>query len=186
MAFETVAKWVWAIGGSFPHNRETVGDRPSCHTGWGKMSSCAIGRGIKTQLFSFVCTSHTVNPRKTPLFVCISHTVNPRSTFPFLCTSHTVKPGKTFLFVCTSHTVNPGKTFTFVCTSHTVLCIGSCVIGVTITHALPWLTICFYQLNHTRFDDEHCVALGYPSQALLLLEPFAKFHDRLFSFYFCL
>src|SRR5215216_5631999 len=132
------------------------------------MSSCAIGQGIKTQPFPFVCTSHTVNPGKTFPFVCISHTVNPRNMFPFLCTSHTVNPGKTFLFVCTSHTV---------------LCVGSCVKGVTITHALPWLTVCFYQLHHTRFDVENCVALGYPSQALLLPEPFAKFHDRLFSFY---
>ena len=69
------------------------------------------------------------------------------------------------------------ETFPFVCTSHKGLCIGSCVIHVTITHALPWLTVCFYQLHHTRFDEENCVALGYPSQALLLLEPFAKFHD---------
>ena len=135
------------------------------------MSSCAIGRGIESQSFPFVCTSHMVNPRKTFPFVCISHTVNPRNTFPFLCTSHTV---------------NPGKTFPFVRTSHTVLCVGSCVKGVTITHGLPWLTVCFYQLYHTRFDEENCVALGYPSQALLLPEPFAKFHDRLFSFYFCL
>ena len=66
------------------------------------------------------------------------------------------------------------------------LCIGSCVKGVTITHALPWLTIwltvCFYQLHHTQFDEENCVALGYPSQALLLLEPFAKFHDPFHKF----
>ena len=60
---------------------------------------------------------------------------------------------------------------------HTVLCIGSCVKGVTITHGIYWLTICFYKLYHTRFDEENCVALGYPSQALLLLEPFAKVHD---------
>ena len=33
-AFETVAKWVWAIGGSFPHDPETVGDRPYRHTSW--------------------------------------------------------------------------------------------------------------------------------------------------------
>ena len=89
---------------------------------------------------------------------------------------------ETFLFVCTSHTFNPGKTFLFICTSHTGLCIGSCVIRVTITHALPWLTVCFYQLHHTRFDEENCVALGYPSQALLLLEPFAKFHDPFSKF----
>ena len=63
-----------------------------------------------------------------------------------------------------------------------VLFVGTCVKGVTITHDLPWLTVCFYQLYHTRFDVENCVALGYPSQALLLPEPFAKFHDRLFSF----
>ena len=131
------------------------------------MSSCAIGQRIETQSFLFVCTSHTVNPRKTFPFVCISHTVNPRNTFPFLCTSHTVNPGKTFLFVCTSHTG---------------LCIGSCVIGVIITHALPWLSICFYQLHHTRFVEENCVALGYPSQALLLLEPFAKVHDTFSRF----
>ena len=87
-----------------------------------------------------------------------------------------------FLFLCTSHTVNPGKTFPFVCTSHTVLCVGSCVKGVTITHALPWLTVCFYQIYHTRFDEENCVALGYPSQALLLLEPFAKVHDTFSRF----
>ena len=31
MAFGTVAKWVWAIGRSFPHDPETVGDRePWC------------------------------------------------------------------------------------------------------------------------------------------------------------
>ena len=113
---------------------EIVGDRPSWDTGWGKIISCVIGQGIETQSFPFVCTSHTVNPRKTFPFVCISHTVNPRNMFPFLCTSHTV---------------NPGKTIPFVCTSHTVLCTGSCVIGVTITHALPWLTVCFYQLHHT-------------------------------------
>ena len=65
---------------------------------------------------------------------------------------------------------------------HTVLCIGSCVKGVTITHALPWLTVCFYQVHHTRFDEENCVALGYPSQALLLLEPFAKVHDTFSRF----
>ena len=121
-----------------------------------------IGRGIETQSFPFVCTSHTVNPRKTFPFICISHTVNPRNTF---------------LFLCTSHIVNLGKTLLFVCTSHTVLCIGSCVKGVTITHALPWLTVCFYQLHHTRFGEENYVALGYPSQVLLLPEPFVKFHD---------
>ena len=126
------------------------------------MSSCAIGRGIETQSFLSVCRSQTVNPRKTFPFVCISHIVNPRNTFQLLCTSHTV---------------NPGKMFPFVRTSHTVLFVGSCVKGLTITHGLPWLTVCFYQLYHTRFDEENCVALGYPSQALLLLEPFAKFHD---------
>ena len=78
--------------GSFPHDPKIVGDRPSWHTGWGKMSSCAIGRGIETQPFPFVCTSHMVNPRKTFPFLCISHTVNPRSTSPFLCTSHTFNP----------------------------------------------------------------------------------------------
>ena len=67
-------------------------------------------------------------------------------------------------------------------TSHTVLCVGSCVKGVTITHGLPWLTVCFYQLYHTRFDEENCVALGYPSQALLLLELFAKIHDTFSRF----
>ena len=115
----------------------------------------------------FLCTSHTVNQGKMFPFVCISHTVNPRNTFPFLCTSHTV---------------NPGKMFPFICTSHIVLCVVSCVKGVTITHALPWLTVCFYQLHHTRFDEENCVALGYPSQALLLLEPFAKVHDTFSKF----
>ena len=31
MTFGTVAKWVWAIGGSFPHDLETIGDRePWC------------------------------------------------------------------------------------------------------------------------------------------------------------
>ena len=54
--------------------------------------------------------------------------------------------------------------------------------GVTITHGLRWLTVCFYQLYHTRFDEENCVALGYPSQALLLLEPFAKVHDTFSRF----
>ena len=39
-----------------------------------------------------------------------------------------------------------------------------------------------YQLYHTRFDEENCVALGYPSQALLLLEPFAKIHDTFSRF----
>ena len=131
------------------------------------MSSCAIGRGLETQSFLFVCTSHTVNPRKTFPFVCISHTVNPRNTFPFLCTSHTV---------------NPGKTFPFGRKSNTVLCVGSCVKGVTITHGLPWLTVCFYQLCHTWFDEEKYVALGHPLQALLLLEPFAKFHDTFSRF----
>ena len=72
--------------------------------------------------------------------------------------------------------------FPFGRTSHTVLCVGSCVKGVTITHGLPWLTVCFYQLYHTRFDEENCVALGYPSQALLLLEPFAKVHDTFSRF----
>ena len=100
-------------------------------------------------------------------FVCISHAVNPRNTFPFLCTSHTV---------------NPWETFPFGHTSHTVLCVGSCVKGVTITHGMPWLTVCFYQLYHTWFDEENCVALGYPSQALLLLELFAKVHDRFSRF----
>ena len=99
--------------------------------------------------------------------ICISHTVNPRNTFPFLCTSHIV---------------NPGKTFPFGRTPHTVLCVGSCVKGVTITHALPWLTIFFYKPHHTRFDEENCVALGYPSQALLLLEPFAKFRHTFSRF----
>ena len=122
------------------------------------------------------------NPRKSFLYVCTSHTVNPRKTFSFVCISHTVNPRNTFPFLCTSHTVNPGKTFPFVRTSHTVLCVGSCVKGVTITHGLPWLTVCFYQLYHTRFDEENCVALGYPSQALLLLEPFAKFHDTFSRF----
>ena len=64
---------------------------------------------------------------------------------------------------------------------HSFMC-SSCVKGVTITHGLPWLTVCFYQLHHTRFDEENCVALGYPSQALLLLEPFAKFHDTFSRF----
>ena len=105
-----------------------------------------------------------------------------QKTFPFVCISHTVNPRNTFPFLCTSHTVNPGKTFPFVYKSHTVLCIASCVIGVTITHGLPWLTVCFYQLYHTRFDEENCVALGYPSQALLLLEPFAKVHDTFSRF----
>ena len=42
------------------------------------------------------------------------------------------------------------KKFPFVYTSHTLLCIASCVIGVTITHALPRLTICFYSTtSHT-------------------------------------
>ena len=72
--------------------------------------------------------------------------------------------------------------FPFVCTSHTVLCIRSCVKDVTITHGLPWLTVCFYQLYHRRFDEENCVALGYPLQALLLLEPFAKVHDSFSMF----
>ena len=49
-------------------------------------------------------------------------------------------------------------------------------------HTLPWLTICFYQLYHTRFDEENCVALGYPSQPLLLLEAFAKVHDTFSRF----
>ena len=105
--------------------------------------------------------------RENVSFVCISHIVNPRNTFPFLCTSHTV---------------NPGKTFPYVRTSHKVLCVGSCVKGVTITHGLPWLTVCFYQLYHTRFDEENCLALGYPSQALLLLEPFANVHDTFSRF----
>ena len=48
---------------------------------------------------------------------------------------------------------------------------------VTITHGLPWITVCVYQLYHTQFDEENCVALGYPSQLLLLLELFAKVHD---------
>ena len=150
--------------GFLPPRSRTVGDRPSWHIGWVKMSSCVIEQGIETQLFPFICASQTVNPRKTFPFVCISHTVNPRRTFPFsytsqtvnpgktfpsVYTSHTVNPGKTFPFVCTSHTINPGKTFPFVCTSHTVLCIGSYVKGVTITHALPWLTVCFNILHHT-------------------------------------
>src|SRR3954469_18156635 len=108
-----------------------------------------------------------MNPRKSFMFVCISHTVNPRNTCPFLCSSHTV---------------NQGKTFPFICTCHTVLCVGLCVKGVTITHGLPWLTVCFYQLYHTRFDEENCVALGYPSQPLLLLKPFAKVHDTFSRF----
>ena len=74
------------------------------------------------------------------------------------------------------------ETFPFVCTSHKVLCVGSCVKGVTMTHTLPWLTVCFYQLHHTRFDEENRVALGYPSQALLLLEPFAKVHHTFSKF----
>ena len=69
------------------------------------------------------------------------------------------------------------KKFPFVYTSHTLLCIASCVIGVTVTHALPRLTVSFNQLHHTRFDEENYMALVYPSQALLLLELFAKFHD---------
>ena len=36
--------------------------------------------------------------------------------------------------LCTSHTVNLGKTFPFGRKSHTVLCVGSCVKGVSITH----------------------------------------------------
>ena len=87
-----------------------------------------------------------------------------------------------FPFLCTSHAVNPGKTFLFGRKSHIVLCVGSCVKGVTITHGLPWLTVCFYQLYHTHFDEQNCVALGYPSQALLLLEPFAKVHDTFSRF----
>ena len=34
------------------------------------MGSCAIGRGIETQSFPFICTSHTVNPRKN-ISVCM-------------------------------------------------------------------------------------------------------------------
>ena len=105
------------------------------------------------------------------------NTIIQAQSVPVVSTSHTVSPRQTFPFICTFHTVNPWKTFPFICTSHTGLCIGSCVIGVTITHALPWLNVCFYQLHHTQFDEENCVALGYPSQALLLLELFAKFHD---------
>ena len=127
-----------------------------------------IPHGNPTKLFSYVCTSHTVSPRKTFPFVCISHIVNPRNMF---------------LFLCTSHTVNPGKMFSFRRTSHPVLCVGSCVKGVNITHGLPWLTVCFYQLYHTRFDEENCVALGYPSQVLLLLKPFAKVHDTFSRFF---
>ena len=61
--------------GYFPHDPETVGDRPSGHTSGSKMCSCVIGQGIETQSFPFVCTSHIVNPRKTFPFVCISHTI---------------------------------------------------------------------------------------------------------------
>ena len=35
-----------------------------------RLGPCATGRGIETQSFSQVCTSHTVNPRKTFLQVC--------------------------------------------------------------------------------------------------------------------
>ena len=130
-------------------------------------------------------TTHSQSKEYVFVLMYIPHSQS-RENIPFVCISHTVNPMNTFPFLCTSHIVNPGKTFPFRCTSHMVLCIRSCVKGVTITHGLPWLTVCFYQLYHTRFDEENCVALGYPSQALLLLEPFAKVHDRLFYFYFCL
>ena len=108
--------------------------------------------------------------------------MNPRKKFPFICISHTINPRNTFLFLCTSHTVNLGKTFWLVGRWDRVLFLGWCLKGVTITHGLPWLTVCFYQLYHTQFDEENYVALGYPSQELLLLEPFAKFHDTFSRF----
>ena len=138
MTFGTVAKWVWAIGASFPHDPEIIRDRPSWDTKWACVRS---GEASKPNHFRrYVHPTRWIPEKHFRRYVY--HTVNPRNTFPFLCTSHTF---------------NPGKTFPFVCTCHTVLCIRSCVKGVTITHALPWLTICFYELHHTRFDIESCV-----------------------------
>ena len=182
MTFGSVAKWVWAIGGPSHTTQKPSGIGPPGTQAGAKWAHVRSGEASKPNRFrSYVHPTRWI-PEKTFPFVCISHTVNLRNTFSFLCTSHIVNPGKTFPFVCTSHTVNPGKMFSFVCTSQTSLCLGSCVIRVTITHALPWLIVCFYQLHHTRFDEKNCVALGYSSQALLLLEPFAKFHDPISRF----
>ena len=39
-----------AIGGSFPHDPETVGDMPSWHTRFGKIRSCATSERSNTEI----------------------------------------------------------------------------------------------------------------------------------------
>ena len=55
--------------GSFPHDPETVGDRPSWDTGWGKMRSCATDERSNTEirtveLKKYNYTSEIVSGRK--------------------------------------------------------------------------------------------------------------------------
>ena len=140
-----------------------------------------IPHGESQKSFPQVCTSHMVNLINH--FCRYVHPTRWISEKHFRSYVYHTQSIQGIHFRSYVHpTVNPGKTFSFVRTSHTVLCVGSCVKGVTITHGLPWLTVCFYQLCHTRFDEENCVALGYPSQALLLLESFAKVHDTFSRF----
>ena len=67
-----------AIGKSFPHDPETVGDRASGHTRGAKRARVRSGE-----------PSQTIILAQSFLFVCSSHIVNLRKMFPFISTSHT-------------------------------------------------------------------------------------------------
>ena len=165
MAFGTVAKWVWAIGGSFPHNPQIVGDRPS----WDRLGQnelvCNRARHRNPIISVGLYIPHGESQKNISVGMYITQSiqgihfrsyVHPTQSIQENISVHMYIPHS---FMC--------RLVCERCNYHTRSSLVNCLLLSTISHTIWWRKLC---------------GIGYPPQALLLLEPFAKVWDTFSRF----
>ena len=135
MAFGTIAKWVWAIGGSFPHDPETVGDRePWCI----QLSLYNRFRYLEYPKRFILATRLCSHCHRSRSFVVLPKTRQIPGTGVFQADSR----HGSFTMPGTSQTVHDYKPCTIGRQSHTFSFPAPYVIVSDITHALQTATVC--------------------------------------------
>ena len=135
MAFGTIAKWVWVIGGSFPHDPETVGDREP----WCIQLSLYNGFRYLEYPKRFILATHLCSHcHRSRSFVVLPKTRQILGTGAFQADS---RHGR-FTMPGTSQTVPDYKPCTMGRQSHTFIFPAPYVIVSDITHALQTATVC--------------------------------------------
>ena len=134
MAFGTVAKWVWAIGVSFPHDPEIVGDREPC------IQLPLYNRfRCLAYLKRFILATHLCSHcHRSRSFVVLPKARQIPGTGAFQADS----THGSFTMPGTSQTVHDYKPCTIGRQSRTFSFLAPYVIVSDITHALQTATVC--------------------------------------------